>query len=244
MQKAKGFFKKYWSFLVVIVLTGAIIAQYTGPVESGLIAQGVTNFGTVTTSDDVNVGDDLSVGDDAAVTGDLDITGATSFAASTVTGTITQAQNIENLGALPTMLSVDIDIDNDSSPFTCATVADGEVWVVHAVFANVLDNWATGGSNDAVLDVGDGNVATGFLDLNDAELQVADTEGTGGAAGWQGFLSTDVIGAYVAEGVPFIYAPSGAAETIDCAFAGTGLASDTADTDPDITIYIFYSRIQ
>lgn len=157
---------------------------------------------------------------------------------------ITQSLNTENTGSLPTVLSVSVDIDNDSSPVTCATIADGEVWIIHAVYANVLDNFATGGSNDAVFSVGDGTDDDGLLDLDDGELQAADTEGTGAPAGWQGFMSTDTRGAYFAAGQGFVYAPSGSPETVDCTFGGTGLASDTADTSDDITIYIVYTRIQ
>ena len=136
-----------------------------------------------------------------------------------------------------------MNIDNDSSPVTCATIADGEIWFIHSVYANVLDNFATGGSNDATFSVGDGNDADGLLDLDDAELQTSDTDVANGTAGWQGYGS-DTIGAFMAAGAGFVYAPSGADETIDCAFAGTGLASDTGDTATDIVVYIVYMRAE
>jgi len=176
-----------------------------------------------------------------AISGDAQVTEqAINIGSGFATG-IKVPQDQENIG-LPTILSVDIDIDNDSSPYTCATVADGETWFVHTVYANVLDNFATGGSNDATFDVGDGGDQDGLLDLDDAELQTADVDVTGGPAGWQGYGS-DTIGAYMAAGAGFVYSQSGAAETIDCTFAGTGLASDTADSSTDITVYIVYTRL-
>ena len=204
-----------------------VVAAFSLMSGGGLIAQGVTNFDSITLSDDLAVGDDMTVAGDFALT-----------------GVLSQGQDVENTGAFPSVLSIDIDIDNDSSPVTCASIGAGEVWLVHSVVANVLDNFDTGGLNDATFNIGDGNDADGLLDLDDAELQAADTEGTGAAAGWQGFMSADTIGAYFTTAqTSFVYNP-GAAETIDCAFAGTGLASDTASTATDITIYIVYTRIQ
>jgi hypothetical protein len=240
MKALEKFNKWIVPFLVIGLVVFFAMSYFGGPE----IQQGVSNFNSITLSDDLIVGDDATVTDDLTVTGlatigeTLEITGVTTFTAG-----ISQAVNVESV-MYPTVLSVDIDIDNDSSPFTCATVADGEIWFVHEVFANVLDNFDTGGSNDATFDVGDGNDQDGFLDLDDGELQVADTEGTGATAAWQGFMSTDTRGVYMASTPTFPYAPSGAAETIDCTFAGTGLASDTGDTATDITVYVVYTRIQ
>ena len=67
------------------------------------------------------------------------------------------------------------------------------------------------------LTVGDGNDTDGFVVLADAELQAADTEATGYTAGWQGLIAA-TQGVYIDEAAganSFIYAPSGAAETID-----------------------------
>lgn len=121
-----------------------------------------------------------------------------------------------------------------------ATVPDGQIWIVHKVLTKVTTNFdATG--DDANLVVGDGNDADGFLVLADATLQAADTEGTGFAVGWQGQAAA-TIGAYLeANENGFVYAPSGAAETIDWAVtetSGTTLAAGAA------TIYVIYTRIQ
>ena len=97
-----------------------------------------------------------------------------------------------------------------------ATIGDGEVWIVHDVFVNITNDFDCTG-DDATLIVGDGNDADGFVVLADAELQAADTEATGFAAGWQGLIAA-TQGVYIDEAAganSFIYAPSGAAETID-----------------------------
>jgi len=120
---------------------------------------------------------------------------------------------------------------------TVATIADGEVWLIHAVYANVSTNFDCTG-DDCDVQIGDGGDADGLLDLDDAELQAADTEGTGAAAGWQGFMSTSTRGAYLANGLGFVYAPSGAAETIDYAVGGTDPAAGTLD------VYVVYTRIK
>jgi hypothetical protein len=122
---------------------------------------------------------------------------------------------------------------------TLFTIADGEIWLVHDIYVNVTTNFdATG--DDATIDVGDGADVDGLCNLDDAELQTTDVEVTGSAAGWQCFGGADTIGAYIASGRGFIYAPSGAAETIDAVIAATGddLSAGGA------TAYIVYTRIQ
>jgi hypothetical protein len=121
---------------------------------------------------------------------------------------------------------------------TLATIGDGEVWIILGMYANVTTNWDVTAGDDAYCSVGDGGDADGLLDLDDAELQAADTEGTGAAAGWQGFMSTDTRGAYMAS-TPFVYAPSGAAETIDyiCGATGDDLTAGA------LTFYLVYVRI-
>lgn len=136
---------------------------------------------------------------------------------------------------LPTVISVSVAYDGGSG--TVATVADGEMWYVHAVFAEVTSNFNCTG-DDCTLDIGDGTDTDGLLDLDDGELQAADTEGTGAPAGWQGFMSTDTRGAFLANGHGFIYAPSGAAETIDFAVGGTSPAAGQA------YVYVVYTRFK
>jgi hypothetical protein len=294
----KSFFAKNEKFfkvsgIVLLVLAVSfLLFNYLNP----LTVQGVSNFNSITLSDDLVVGGTTTMtgattqtgavtfGSTVDVTGastftsgtfsttlgvtgastfssgtfstTLGVTGASTFSSgtfsttlgvtgvSTLTGGVVNVIGTENVGSLPTVVTTSVDIDNDSSPATCATITDGEIWFVHYVYANVLDNFVCTG-DDCTVDVGDGGDADGLLDLDDAELQTADTEGTGAPAGWQGFMSADTRGAYFGgNGQGFIYAPSGADETIDCAFAGTDLASTTGDTSNDITFYVVYTRIQ
>lgn len=225
-------FMKTGKFVLILMVLAALLAGCFETPEARLRERI-----SIDARDDVYLfnGADLYMYSDDHSTQELHIDGAS--------GALSQSLDTENLGSLPTILSVSVDIDNDSSPVVCATIADGEIWFIHQVYANVLDNFATGGSNDATFNVGDGNDADGLLDLDDAELQAADVDIANGTAGWQGY-GADTIGAFMAAGAGFIYAPSGAAETIDCSFAGTGLASDTASTADDITIYVVYTRIQ
>ncbi len=120
-----------------------------------------------------------------------------------------------------------------------ATIADGEIWLVHQVLVKVTTNFDCTG-DDCVMTVGDGNDADGFIVLADAEMQAADTEGTGFAAGWQGQAAA-TQGVYQdGNWNGFVYAPSGAAETIDWALTASGndFAAGAA------TIYVVYTRIQ
>jgi len=234
MDNFKKFLKSPWAPGILILVVLLIINFGFG--STGLVQQGVSNFSDIETSGGVTVGGNL------AVTGTSSFNGTTSFTGAISPGVISQTVGTENLGGLTSVVATSIDIDNDSSPVTCASIGAGEIWFVHAVYANVLDNFVATG-DDAALTVGDGGDADGLLVLADAELQAADTEGTGAVAGWQGFFSTDTVGAYLAQGLGFVYNPA-AAETIDCAFSGTDLASTTADDSDDITIYVVYSRIQ
>ena len=74
-------------------------------------------------------------------------------------------------------------------------------------------------------------------------MQTADTEGTGFPAGWQGLVPA-TQGVYVdsaAGSSNYIYAPSGAAETIDWL---VDEASGETLTAGAATIYVVYTRIQ
>lgn len=171
----------------------------------------------------------------ATVGGALSVTGM-----STLTGGATGVINTENV-MLPTVLSVPITYTAAAGGTgTVATITDGEIWFVHAVLVDVTTNFdATG--DDATLVVGDGNDADGFIVLADAELQAADTEGTGFTAGWQG-MAAATQGVYLdGNWNGFVYAPSGADETIDYLIDeadGETLSAGAA------TIYVVYTRIQ
>lgn len=152
---------------------------------------------------------------------------------------VDQDLGTENLGGLPSVCTASITYTAAAGGSgTVCSIGANEIWFVHAVYVNVTADWdATG--DDAVLVIGDGGDPNGLLDLADAELQAADTEGTGAVAGWQGFMSTDTVGAYLAQGLGFVYNP-GSAETIDWAASASGDDLSAGEA----TIYVVYTRIQ
>jgi len=184
------------------------------PVADPLLGLGTTHFTDI-------AADSFTGAVTGAVTGN--VTGD-------LTGNVTSAINTENIG-LPTVISSDIAFGTLTG--TVATIAADEVWLVHSVFVSVTTNFdATG---DAALIIGDGDDTDGFIVLADAELQVADTEGTGFAPGWQG-MTAATLGAYLdLNHNVFIYA---GAETIDYTISGTSLTAGAA------TVYVWYTRIQ
>lgn len=156
---------------------------------------------------------------------------------TTFTGNITQAvgnaSGIENVGNLPTWQSAAITAASDAALWT---VGSSEKWVVHRVICNITTNFDCTG-DDCALIIGDGNDTDGFLVLADAEMQTADTEGTGFAAGWQGLVAA-TVGAYLDPEQTFVYA---AADTIDI-----DIRDVSAGTDPSAgagTCYINYTRL-
>ena len=171
-------------------------------------------------------------------TGNTTIAGnLTATGAFTPSGVLNQAINIENTGSLPTIVTKAITYTAAAGGSgVVATVGAGEIWLVHEVIINVTTSFTATG-DDATLVVGDGNDADGFCVLADAELQIADTEGTGWAAGWQ-CQKAATIGVYTDENQGFIYSGS---ETIDYLIdetTGTTLSAGAA------TIYVYYTRIQ
>ena len=154
--------------------------------------------------------------------------------------TIEQDLGTENLGVLPSVCTKSITYTAAAGGTgTVCDIGANEVWYIHAVFANVTTNWdATG--DDVLVEIGDASDTDGLLDLDDGELQTTDTEGTGAPAGWQGFMSTDTRGAYLANGHGFIYNP-GSAETIDYIIDETSGESITAGA---LTVYVVYTRLQ
>ena len=140
----------------------------------------------------------------------------------------------ENFG-LPSVITQDIVYSTASG--TVATIADGEIWLVHNIFVQTTTNFDCTG-DDCTLTIGDGNDADGFIAAADAAIQATFTEATGYPAGFYG-IEAGSGGAYTLDdGGPFVYAPSGAAETIDYAIGGTDPAAGAA------TIYVVYTRIQ
>lgn len=153
---------------------------------------------------------------------------------------IEQDLGTENIGVLKSVVSTAITYTVAAGGTgVITTITDGEIWIVHDVYVNVTTNFdATG--DDATLDIGDGNDADGWCVLVDAELQAADTEGTGWQAGWQCQVAA-TIGVYGDEANGFIYAPSGADETIDYLIDE---ASGETLSAGEATVYVVYTRIQ
>lgn len=235
----------------VMVLSPAVRAQIPWTVFDRLQAdeirvlnggQTIDAGGLTITAGGITASGDSTFADDLDVTTDFDVDGDTTLDDLTMGGTITQDINtFENVGNLPSIASANITFTSqvtDTSPFI---VSDGEVWIVHDVLVNITANYDCTGS-DCVMTIGDANDPNGFIDLVDAEMQAADTEGTGFAAGWQG-MATGTRGVYLNEGTTngahrFVYAPDGADETIDVLIGGTDPAAGAA------TVYIIYTRIQ
>jgi len=214
-------------FTVVLGIILTLSAQYVSsefglpasdPVFDPILGLGTTHFSDVEADTFTGALTGAVTGN---VTGDL-------------TGHVTADINTENIG-LPTVITADIVTSTLTG--TVATIADGEVWLVHSVFVQTTTNFDCTG-NDCTLTVGDGNDADGFLAAADASIQAAFTEATGYQAGFYGIEAASG-GAYTLDdGGPFVYAPSGADETIDYAIGGTDPAAGAA------TIYVVYTRIQ
>jgi hypothetical protein len=173
---------------------------------------------------DLEVLDDTFIGDDVSIGGDLSLAGG-------LTGPALGTENLR----LPTIETAAIITSTDGALWT---VAASEIWFVHSLYCRVTTNFDCTG-DDCILHIGDGNDEDGLLDLDDAELQAADTEMTGAPAGWQGFGSTATRGAYLGEGLGFVYV---GAETIDIVLKDS---SDNSDpTAGAATCYLVYTRIQ
>jgi len=203
-----------------------------------LVDGNATITGTLTQTGAVAVTGALAVTGAASVASTLEVTDATTLTGATgVTGMlspnggITTTVNVENIG-VPTVVSTAVTFESSGALWT---IGDGEIWVIHGLWLNVTTNFDSGGSNDNTLQVGDGGDANGLLDMVDAELQAAAVQVTGAVAGWHGSMAA-TLGAYMADGM-FIYAPSGADETIDIVTGGTGADAGAG------TLYMMYTRI-
>ena len=172
--------------------------------------------------------------DALTLSGALSVTGAitaTGGVTGDVTGNVTSAANTENIG-IPSFASAAITFESDGALFT---IADGEIWIIHNCLVNVTTNFDCTG-DDCTLQIGDGGDANGLADMVDAEMQAASVAVTGATAGWHGYAA-GTRGAYMTSGGGFVYAPSGAAETIDITIGGTSPAAGAG------TVYLLYTRI-
>jgi len=212
-------------------------AEFDGAVDADggmTIDGGVTNIGGGTP--DVASGDnDLYVTGDLEVDAELQLDGTVD-----VNAVMTGEDDLEHT-FFPTVAST-------AFTYTAAaggtvvlwTVTAGEIWIVHDIYCNVTTNFDCTGE-DCKVDIGDDTDPDGLCDLDDAELQAADTEMTGAPAGWQGMSSSDTVGAFFGSGRGFIYTPSGSDQTIDAV-----IDEDSGDTMTAgaATCYIVYTRIQ
>jgi hypothetical protein len=179
----------------------------------------------------------LTLADDVLVDGQADEIALELTDTDWDTG-IKGALNLEHI-VFPSAMSTAIITTTDGALWT---IADGEIWLVHALVCQITTNFDCTG-DDCILHIGDGGDEDGLLDLDDGELQTSDTEITGAPAGWQG-LSGNTVGAYLSASsmIGFIYAPSGAAETIDIKIEDSSDQSNP--TGGAATCYLFYTRIQ
>ena len=218
----------------VLEVDGELEADGAIDADNGLTVDGaVTNIGGGTP--EVATGDnDLFVTADLEVDGELECDGTVD-----IDGVMNLVVGTEHIGAM-TIASTSITYTAAAGGSgTVATVGASEIWIVHAVLVNVTTNFdATG--DDATLTVGDGNDTDGFITLADAELQTADTEATGFAAGWQGLVPA-TQGAYIDSAAGTNYFIYDGTDTIDWAVDegdGETLSAGAA------TIYVIYTRIQ
>ena len=176
---------------------------------------------------------------DQTITGNFTVTGDTTLGdasadTTTISGDLAVDTDIEHFG-LPSVITTTLPY----SPATgiIATIGDGELWLVHKVFYRVDTNFDCTG-DDCTVTVGDDLDEDGFITATDAELQTTFTEATGYPAGYYG-IENGSNGAYtVDDGGPFVYAPSGASQTIDYAVGGTDPAAGSA------TAFVIYTRVQ
>ena len=224
--------------------TGSIANFSDGGTDEYTFDQSSATFvNQLNLTDDLKIGaatpDTTLNGGDANIAGTLEVDGASRFdGALDINAALTGAANLEHFG-IPTWLSTNITYGAAAGSTTAvATIGAGEVWIVHDIRVEVTTNFdATG--DDATLVIGDGNDADGFCVLADAELQAADTEGTGWTAGWQ-CQAAATRGAYIDGLGGFVY-DEASEETID---AIVGEASGTTLSAGAATVHVLYTRIQ
>ena len=167
---------------------------------------------------------------------DVDVNGTANLDVVDIDGVTNLITNTEHIGVMSILKSNVITTTNGA----IFTIGAGEIWWVQGIFVEVTTNFDCTG-DDCTLTIGDGNDTDGFLTLADAELQAADTEGTGFSAGWQG-MTDAVIGDYLDAtlGQGFVY-DEASEETIDIAIDDTGGTNPSAGA---ATVWLFYTRIQ
>ena len=171
----------------------------------------------------------LTAGNATLTLGDLTLTA----------GKVTMPINQKNFG-VPSVESKDV-------TYGASTGSTGNIWtcpgtcLVHSVLVNVTTNFDCTG-DDATLVVGDSGDADGYIVLADAEMQAADTEGTGFPAGWQG-LTAPTLGVYLDQNNSSFPVIGTTAVPYTMTFT-VGEASGTSLTAGAATVYVNYTRIK
>lgn len=187
---------------------------------------GVTNFNSITLSDDLEVDGEAQLDGVADVNGAVDLDGA-----------ITNADGLEHV-MFPTYASAAFTYTAAAGgTVSLFTIGAGEEWIVHGVWLEVTSNFNCTG-DDCVATIGDGNDVDGFCVLADAELQAADTEATGFSAGWQCQVAA-TRGVYQDGTGGFIY-DEASTETIDIVLSASGNDFSAGAG----TAHLLYTRIQ
>lgn len=120
---------------------------------------------------------------------------------------------------------------------TLWTVPSSQTWAIKHVVCKVGTNFDCTG-NDCTLIVGNTEDTDGFLTLADAELQAADTEGTGFDAGWQGLVAA-TVGAFLDPNGIFVLDNT---DTIDIVIEDS--SDNSNPTAGAATCWLNYVRIQ
>lgn len=241
------------TFVVTSVSDAALDVDQRGPGSIANFSDGGTDEYTfdqtsATFVNQLNLSDDLKIGngtpgvtlngEDAYIEGTLEVDGATQFDGGfTLAGAITNAEDLEHIGVVTHVTTAFTYTAAAGGTVTLATIGAGEEWLVHNIYIEVTSNFNCTG-DDCTMVIGDGNDPDGFCVLADAELQAADTEGTGWSAGWQCQVAA-TRGVYQDGTGGFMY-DEASTETIDAVISetsGTTLAAGAA------TAHIFYTRL-
>lgn len=203
-------------------------------IDGGLVDIGGGSYATANGDNDLGVAGDLEVDGATDLDGSLSVAGALTFAAGAV-----EYADLAELARVTYATQAITYTAGAGGTATLATITDGEIWIVWGVYVQTTTNWTVTAGDDETLTIGDGNDADGFIAAAHTQLLTAFTEATGFPAGWYG-LEDGSDGVYTQNEGGFIYAPSGADETIDIAWGATG--DDL--TGGAATIWLIYTRIQ
>jgi hypothetical protein len=215
------------------------------------LQQGTTGFDAITLKNGESITNETDGQIDFNVSGtpvasfsatEADIAATTFDVGAASIDALTVDVGTEQIG-LPTLITEAITYTAGSGVTgTLATIEDGEIWLVHSVFIQTTETFTDTAGNDETFTIGDGNDENGFIDAATTELSSTFTEATGFAAGFYG-IENGSSGAYTLDdGGPFVYAPSGADETIDRIFVSKGARAVIADRSPTYDRLVFLGK--